>query len=502
MSGRMRTRIRMVTVNVVVLAGTVAADPVERRMPSGDEVTELRLSVPEAGKRLLPLPVAVWHKDVGKRALKGIGKGDDVLVYGQLVRRFYRSGAGARSLTEVVATGIKKLEPPEEECRLSRRPAGSTGSSSQAAGSPCRSAASARRTSTSAGGGRRGRSPPGSLGRRRWREGGRPRRLAASDGLLGGDGVGREPERRVAPRRGPARGGAETAGGTPVSSATPMHEPRRRSRVRSPTRSVRVVHASPGPPRRSRTRRPAVGHGRRSSWTRWNGRTGGSSVAASTTSIITRSHGPGPCGARASRRGSAAPSCSDGGRRRSSALARPARPATVGSRLADQSRCSTPSSSDRRAPRARRRALVQVASGRARPGEHGVDAREVRRRTARMRRRRSSTGPGIVRSWGTIEPPQSSSSTAHDRRRGPARARRAAAKRISYGKSGGPGRRAQDALVRATQRSVAAAARILVVRSLVTGVAPRRGRAGPRCTGSPRGTVARASARSRRKVER
>jgi single-strand DNA-binding protein len=101
---------RFVTVNVVVLAGTVAADPVERTMPSGDEVTELRLSVPEAGKRLLPLPVAVWHKDVGKRVLKPIAKGDDVLVYGQLVRRFYRSGAGARSLTEVVAGGIKKLE--------------------------------------------------------------------------------------------------------------------------------------------------------------------------------------------------------------------------------------------------------------------------------------------------------------------------------------------------------------------------------------------------------
>jgi single-strand DNA-binding protein len=103
----------MVTVNVVVLAGTVAADPVERRMPSGDEVTELRLSVPESGKRLLPLPVSVWHKDVGKRVLKPIAKGDDVLVYGQLVRRFYRSGAGARSLTEVVAAGIKKLEPVE-----------------------------------------------------------------------------------------------------------------------------------------------------------------------------------------------------------------------------------------------------------------------------------------------------------------------------------------------------------------------------------------------------
>ena len=29
------------TVNIVVLAGTVAADPVQRRMPSGDEVPEL-----------------------------------------------------------------------------------------------------------------------------------------------------------------------------------------------------------------------------------------------------------------------------------------------------------------------------------------------------------------------------------------------------------------------------------------------------------------------------
>jgi single-strand DNA-binding protein len=104
-----------VAVNVVVLAGTIAAEPIEREMPSGDQVTELRLSVPEAGKRLLPLPVAAWHRDVGKRAVNGLGKGDDVLVYGHLVRRFYRSGAGARSLTEVVASGIKKLEPPPEE---------------------------------------------------------------------------------------------------------------------------------------------------------------------------------------------------------------------------------------------------------------------------------------------------------------------------------------------------------------------------------------------------
>ncbi len=74
-------------------------------------VTEIRLSVPEVGKRLLPLPVAAWHATVGAQVLGEIAKGDRVLVHGQLVRRFYRSGAGARSLTEVVASGIKKLEP-------------------------------------------------------------------------------------------------------------------------------------------------------------------------------------------------------------------------------------------------------------------------------------------------------------------------------------------------------------------------------------------------------
>jgi hypothetical protein len=72
-------------------------------------LTELRLSVPETGKRLLPLPVAVWHKDVGKRVLRPNAKGDDVLVYGQLVRRFYRSGAGARSLTEVVSAARRRV---------------------------------------------------------------------------------------------------------------------------------------------------------------------------------------------------------------------------------------------------------------------------------------------------------------------------------------------------------------------------------------------------------
>lgn len=104
-----------VSVNVVVLAGTIAADPVERRMPSGEECTELRLSVPEAERRLLPLPVVAWHAELCRQRLRDLAKGDQVLVYGRLVRRFYRSGAGARSLTEVVASGIRRLEHPESD---------------------------------------------------------------------------------------------------------------------------------------------------------------------------------------------------------------------------------------------------------------------------------------------------------------------------------------------------------------------------------------------------
>lgn len=105
----------MIGVNVVVLAGRVAADPVKRSLPSGVEITELRVSVPEAGRRLLPLPVAVWHDCVPAATVEGLVKNDQVLVHGQLARRFYRSGAGARSLTEVIATGVRRLPATREE---------------------------------------------------------------------------------------------------------------------------------------------------------------------------------------------------------------------------------------------------------------------------------------------------------------------------------------------------------------------------------------------------
>ena len=100
----------MVTVNVVVLAGRLSDVPEEGVRPSGERVTRLRLFVPEAGKRVLPLPISAWDK-LARKACEGLGKGDAVLVRGQLTRRFFRDGGGGRSVTEVVATEVKKLEP-------------------------------------------------------------------------------------------------------------------------------------------------------------------------------------------------------------------------------------------------------------------------------------------------------------------------------------------------------------------------------------------------------
>jgi single-strand DNA-binding protein len=103
----------MVLVNVVVLAGRLSDEPEVKEMPSGDHVTRFRLYVPETGRRVLPLPVSAWDKSA-RKACDQLVKGDAVLVRGHLVRRFFRDGGGGRSVTEVVATEVKKLEPETE----------------------------------------------------------------------------------------------------------------------------------------------------------------------------------------------------------------------------------------------------------------------------------------------------------------------------------------------------------------------------------------------------
>src|SRR5438309_10566167 len=117
-SGYSRVRTRegpMVAVNVVVLAGRLSDEPEVKVMPSGDQVTRFRLHVPEAGRRVLPLPVSAWDR-LARNGCERLVRGDAVLVRGHLVRRFFRDGGGGRSVTEVVATEVRKLESEGEGC--------------------------------------------------------------------------------------------------------------------------------------------------------------------------------------------------------------------------------------------------------------------------------------------------------------------------------------------------------------------------------------------------
>ena len=103
----------MIAVNVVVLAGRLSDVPEVKSMPSGDQVVRFRLSIPEDGKRVLPLPVTAWDR-LPRKACGSLVKGDAVLVRGRLIRRFFRDGGGGRSVTEVVASEVKRLDEKTE----------------------------------------------------------------------------------------------------------------------------------------------------------------------------------------------------------------------------------------------------------------------------------------------------------------------------------------------------------------------------------------------------
>jgi single-strand DNA-binding protein len=89
--------------NLTVLVGTLTAAPELRPLPSGAVVTTLQVTVhrddaPDESVPVAwldaPTPVATWEV------------GDEVLVTGRTVRRFFRAGGSTQSRTEVVATAV------------------------------------------------------------------------------------------------------------------------------------------------------------------------------------------------------------------------------------------------------------------------------------------------------------------------------------------------------------------------------------------------------------
>jgi len=100
--------------NIVVLRGRLSRPPGRRELPSGDSLAALDLSVPAAppGGRADSVPL-VWFDPpawVGR-----LDTGAELVVVGRVRRRFFRSGAGLSSRTEVV---VDAAAPPSRPARV------------------------------------------------------------------------------------------------------------------------------------------------------------------------------------------------------------------------------------------------------------------------------------------------------------------------------------------------------------------------------------------------
>jgi single-strand DNA-binding protein len=120
-STRTRPAETLGSVNEVRLVGRLAGDPVRRELPSGDVLVSFRLVVPRprAGRgrpsgggarspTVDTIECAAWRKDV-QRTLARSAAGDVLEVQGALRRRFWRSGGGPASRSEVEVGRLRRV---------------------------------------------------------------------------------------------------------------------------------------------------------------------------------------------------------------------------------------------------------------------------------------------------------------------------------------------------------------------------------------------------------
>lgn len=88
--------------NLVVLRGTLVADPRLRELPSGRVLSQFDVTTRD-GTGTQSVPVA-WFEPP-KAGVPAVA-GDDVVVIGSVRRRFFRIGGATQSRTEVVAEQV------------------------------------------------------------------------------------------------------------------------------------------------------------------------------------------------------------------------------------------------------------------------------------------------------------------------------------------------------------------------------------------------------------
>jgi single-strand DNA-binding protein len=95
-------------VNEVSLSGRVSGDPQARTLPSGDAVVSVRVVVRRGEGGVDTIDCSAFRGDA-RRVLLRWRDGDMVELEGRLRRRFWRTGAGALSRTEVVVHSGRRL---------------------------------------------------------------------------------------------------------------------------------------------------------------------------------------------------------------------------------------------------------------------------------------------------------------------------------------------------------------------------------------------------------
>ena len=109
-------------VNEVRLVGRLAVEPVRKELPSGDPLVSFRLVVERDARArrgasvgsssrsptVDTLDCSAWRRDV-QRTLARAQPGEVLEVTGALRRRFWRTGAGAASRSEVEVLRVRRL---------------------------------------------------------------------------------------------------------------------------------------------------------------------------------------------------------------------------------------------------------------------------------------------------------------------------------------------------------------------------------------------------------
>ena len=120
--------------NVVVLRGTLAADPRTRELPSGSVLTQFDVTTRDGGGTQ-SVPVAWFDPPPGGGDLDA---GVELVVIGSVRRRFFRAGGATQSRTEVVAEKVVPVRRArdvkraiEAACRALQAPLAATAAAAE-----------------------------------------------------------------------------------------------------------------------------------------------------------------------------------------------------------------------------------------------------------------------------------------------------------------------------------------------------------------------------------